>query len=107
ETFELGRIANELPPTLRTHDANGTRIDVVEFHPAYHALMRRSVTAGLHASTWDATDAESNVRTLARAARLFMTAQVEAGHICPMTMTNASVAAIAHSPDLAEAWLPL
>jgi putative acyl-CoA dehydrogenase len=106
ETFELGRIANQSPPTLRTHDANGTRIDVVEFHPAYHALMRRSVAAGLHASTWDATDAESNVRTLARAARLFMTAQVEAGHICPMTMTNASVAAIAHSPDLAEAWLP-
>ena len=50
ETFELGRIANQLPPVLKTHDPNGARIDSIEFHPAYHALMRRSVAAGLHAS---------------------------------------------------------
>ena len=107
ETFELGRIANQLPPALKTHDPNGMRIDSVEFHPAYHALMRRSVAAGLHASVWDAADGEGAVRTVARAARLFMTAQVEAGHVCPMTMTNASVAALAHSPDLADRWLPV
>ena len=34
----------------------------------------------------------------ARAARLYMAAQVEAGHLCPMTMTNAAVAALAHAP---------
>ncbi len=34
ETFELGRIANQSPPVLKTHDANGVRIDMVEFHPA-------------------------------------------------------------------------
>ncbi len=106
ETFELGRIANANPPTLKAYDPNGQRIDIVEFHPAYHALMRRSVAAGLHASIWDASDAEGNVRTLARAARLFMTAQAEPGHLCPMTMTNASVAAIAHAPDIANQWLP-
>ncbi len=107
ETAELGRIANQSVPVLKTHDATGTRIDVVEFHPAYHALMRRSVAAGLHCSVWDAAGGESNSRTVARAARLFMTAQAEAGHICPMTMTNASVAALAHASPIANQWLPL
>ena len=107
ETFELGRIANASPPVLKTHDPYGARIDSVEFHPAYHALMRRSVSAGLHCSVWDASGAEANVRTVVRAARLFMTAQAECGHVCPMTMTNASVAALAHAPDLANRWLPL
>jgi len=106
ETFELGRIANAHPPVLKAYDPNGVRIDLVEFHPAYHALMRRSVAAGLHASIWDAVDAEANVRSLTRAARLFMTAEAEAGHLCPMTMTNASVAALAHAPDIAREWLP-
>ena len=46
------------------------------------------------------------MRTVARAARLFMTAQAEAGHVCPMTMTNAAVAALAHAPTLADDWLP-
>ncbi len=59
ETFELGRIANAHPPVLKAYDPNGVRIDLVEFHPAYHALMRRSVAAGLHASIWDAADAGS------------------------------------------------
>ncbi|HZP18741.1 MAG TPA: acyl-CoA dehydrogenase family protein [Bauldia sp.] len=107
ETFELGRIANQSAPVLKTHDPSGNRIDMIEFHPAYHALMRRSVAAGLHASTWDAAGGEANVRTIARAARLFMTAQVETGHLGPMTTTNAAVAALAHATDLADRWLPL
>jgi putative acyl-CoA dehydrogenase len=106
ESFELGRIANVSTPQLRTHDAAGTRVDIVEFHPAYHALMRRSVTAGLHASIWDAVEPEASVRSVARAAALYMTAQAECGHVCPMTMTSAAVAALAHAPDLANVWLP-
>ena len=69
ETLELGRIANQSVPVLKTHDATGTRIDLVEYHPAYHALMRRSVASGLHCSVWDAAGGEANVRTVARAAR--------------------------------------
>jgi putative acyl-CoA dehydrogenase len=106
ETFELGRIANQSPPVLKNFDPTGVRIDSIEFHPAYHALMRRSVAAGLQCSVWDATDDEANSRAVARAARLYMTTQVEAGHVCPMTMTNAAVAAIAHAPGLADTWLP-
>jgi putative acyl-CoA dehydrogenase len=106
ESFELGRLANVSPPVLRTHDPTGVRIDVVEFNPAYHALMRRSVTAGLHASIWDAIEPEASVRSVARAATLYMTAQAECGHVCPMTMTSAAVAALAHAPDLANVWLP-
>ena len=53
ERLDLGRLANENPPKLRTHDARGYRIDAVEFHPAYHVLMRASMEDGLHASTWD------------------------------------------------------
>ncbi len=106
ETFELGRIANVFPPILKAFDPNGVRVDLVEFHPAYHALMRRSVAAGLHASIWDAAEPEANVRSLSRAAALYMTAQAECGHVCPMTMTSAAVAALAHAPDLANRWLP-
>ncbi|MCP4382758.1 MAG: DNA alkylation response protein, partial [Hyphomicrobiales bacterium] len=106
ETFELGRLANAHPPVLKAYDAIGNRIDNVEFHPAYHALMRRSIAAGLHASIWDAGEGEGSVRTLARAARMFMTVQAEAGHLGPMTTTTAAVAALAHAPDLASRWLP-
>jgi putative acyl-CoA dehydrogenase len=106
ETFDLGRLANEQPPTLRSFDPSGVRIDSIEFHPAYHALMRRSVASGLQCSIWDASGDEASVRSVARAARLYMTAEVEAGHLGAMTMTNAAVAALAHAPPLADTWLP-
>src|SRR3990170_6878343 len=50
--LEWGRLANAHPPTLRTPDRFGNRIDEVEFHPAWHDLMRMSVGAGLHALPW-------------------------------------------------------
>src|SRR6184192_2712040 len=48
EAQELARLANTDTPKLKTHDRQGRRIDLVEFHPAYHALMRRSIAGGLH-----------------------------------------------------------
>ncbi len=107
ETIELGRMANIHQPVLKTHDSKGNRIDQVEFHPAYHALMRRSIAAGMHNSIWDESPEERGCRNLARAARYYMSAGVEAGHLCPITMTNASIAAIASSPGVASEWLPL
>ncbi|TIU85553.1 MAG: DNA alkylation response protein, partial [Mesorhizobium sp.] len=58
EAQELARLANTDTPKLRTHDRQGRRLDFVEFHPAYHALMRRSVAGGLHSSVWENGDAE-------------------------------------------------
>lgn len=106
--LDLGRLANENTPRLRTHDAAGHRVDVVEFHPAYHALMQKGIEAGLHASTWDETDpADLRGRGhVARAARLYAACQAESGHICPLTMTHASVAALAAAPEKLKEWLP-
>jgi putative acyl-CoA dehydrogenase len=99
ENFDLGRLANEFPPRLRVVDPCGNRLDLIEYHPAYHALMRKSVAAGLHASTWDATSSQ-----VARAVRLFMAYQIESGHICPITMTHACVAAMIAEPALLARW---
>ena len=42
----LGRLANENPPRLRTHDRYGHRVDEVEFHPAWHELLGMAVGHG-------------------------------------------------------------
>src|ERR1700742_4334531 len=89
---ERGRLANENPPKLRTFDARGVRRDVIEFHPAYHELMAHSAHAGVHNSTWDAQGAPAGgAAEVVRAVRFYMAAQVETGHLCPITMTRASV----------------
>jgi putative acyl-CoA dehydrogenase len=106
EAREFARLANRFPPELERYDAQGRRIDEVVFHPAYHALMRRSTLAGLHCSTWDRGDGEAGLRHRARAMRLYMTAQTECGHICPMTMTHAGLAVLRDSPELLGAWAP-
>ncbi|WP_273792780.1 acyl-CoA dehydrogenase family protein [Brucella anthropi] len=107
EAQDLARLANTELPKLRTHDRQGNRIDLVEYHPAYHALMRRSIAAGLHCSIWEGTPLESGRRHQARASRFFLTAQLEAGHLCPLTMTSASLAAIMASPEVYKEWSPI
>jgi putative acyl-CoA dehydrogenase len=104
---ELARLANTETPKLKTHDRQGRRVDVVEFHPSYHALMRRSVAVGLHSSVWENGETEKGRRHQARAARFFLTAQLECGHLCPITMTSASLAALMASPKLFREWAPL
>ncbi|WP_202305624.1 MULTISPECIES: DNA alkylation response protein [unclassified Mesorhizobium] len=106
EAQDLARLANSETPKLRTHDRQGRRIDLVEFHPAYHALMRRSVTVGLHSSVWENGDAETGRRHQVRAARFYLTAELECGHLCPITMTSASLAALMASPKLFREWAP-
>ena len=90
ESLERGRLANENPPTLRTHDRYGNRIDEVEFHPAWHELMRLAVAHELHALPWREPRPGAHV---ARAALFFVLAQVEAGHGCPISMTYSAVPA--------------
>jgi putative acyl-CoA dehydrogenase len=107
EMFEQARLANSEPPRLASVDDGGMRRDVVGFHPSYHRFMTESIRAGLHASTWreDATPADAPAE-VARAARFYMVAQVENGHQCPITMTRASVAALALEPALAKRLVP-
>src|SRR6476646_2498697 len=105
---ERGRVANENTPKLRTFDARGARRDEVEFHPAYHELMARSAHAGLHNSTWSAQGKPAGgAAEVVRAAKFYMAAQVETGHLCPITMTRAAVAALAAAPDLLAKTMPV
>ncbi len=103
EMAEAARLAEVHPPELRAFDARGFREDVVEFHPAYHRFMEESIGAGLHASTWnpDGSRAAAPAEVM-RAARYYMVAQVENGHMCPVTMTRAAVAALAAEPGLRD-----
>jgi putative acyl-CoA dehydrogenase len=103
-----GRVANENIPKLRTFDSRGNRRDEVEFHPAYHELMARSAHAGIHNSTWTAEGKPAGgAAEVVRAAKFYMAAGVETGHLCPITMTRASVAALAAQPDLLAKTMPV
>lgn len=110
DSFELGRLANETPPVLHTYDARGERLDALEFHPAYHDLMDISCGEGLHSSVWahHATSGGSPKAGahVVRAAGCYMAAQMEAGHCCPVTMTNAAVPTLLLQPSIADDWLP-
>jgi putative acyl-CoA dehydrogenase len=99
----LGVLANRFAPELETHDRFGKRVDLVTFHPAYHALMKTSIEHGMHSSPW--TDPRPGAH-VARAARTYMHTQVEAGHGCPITMTFAAVPSLRTTPALAELWEP-
>ncbi|MFI8090546.1 acyl-CoA dehydrogenase family protein [Streptomyces sp. NPDC086080] len=97
---EWGAQANEFPPRLRTHDRYGHRIDEVDFHPAWHRLLGKGVSAGLTAA-WGRPG--GHVR---RAAAFLMWTQAEAGNGCPLSMTHAAVPALRTDPELAAEWEP-
>ncbi len=103
EAIRWGFQANENPPTLRTHDATGHRVDEVDYHPAYHELMRVAVASGLHARPWGEARPGAHV---ARAAKLVVWSQVDAGHTCPISMTYSVLPALRHQPELAAEWEP-
>jgi putative acyl-CoA dehydrogenase len=99
-----GRLANENKPVLHTHDRYGHRIDEVEFHPAWHQLMKMGVENELHSLPWTSSEPAPHA---ARAA-LYMTAmQAEAGFACPITMTFAVLPALRAQPELLAEWGPL
>src|SRR5690606_2272520 len=100
EAQDLARLANTESPVLKTHDRHGRRVDLVEYHPSYHALMRRSIGMGVHASVWEESAAETGKRHQVRATRFYLLSQLELGHLCPLTMTSASLAALMASPQL-------
>ncbi len=93
--------------SLKTFDAKGFRRDTVEFHPAYHTFMQASIAEGLHASNWTETGQRAAPPAeVLRTARFYMAAQVETGHLCPITMTRAALAPLAAEPSLAAKIVP-
>ncbi|RMB80817.1 acyl-CoA dehydrogenase family protein [Streptomyces shenzhenensis] len=104
EAQEWGELANRHEPELRTHDRYGNRIDEVEFHPAWHHLMRVAVGAGLAGAPW--ADARPGAH-VARTAGGLVWGHTDAGHGCPTSMTYAAVPALRAQPDLAEIYEPL
>ncbi|HSS31903.1 MAG TPA: acyl-CoA dehydrogenase family protein [Solirubrobacterales bacterium] len=100
---ELGRLANENPPKLRTHDRYGNRVDAVEFHPAWHELLGAAVGYELHSSPWKDPQPGAHV---ARGAAFMCMSQAEAGVGCPISMTYSVIPALRAQPELAAEWEP-
>ena len=103
--FEHARLANRFPPVLHNFDARGMRIDSIEFHPSWHALMRGIAARGYHSSPWS-QDAAAPGAHAARAAGYLMQAQIESGTLCPTTMTYGAIAAMRRDAWLARDWVP-
>ncbi|RJF98927.1 isovaleryl-CoA dehydrogenase [Noviherbaspirillum saxi] len=99
EVLRLGELANHHLPELATHDRIGQRIDRVEFHPSWHALLGLLRTEGLHALPW--SDPRPGAHA-ARAAGYFLQSQVESGSLCPTTMTFAAIPVLRNEPKLFE-----
>ncbi len=103
EMLDCGALANAHPPSLHTHDRYGHRRDEVEFHPAWHQMMRLAVEHGVHSAPWANPRPGAHV---ARAAAAMLASECEAGHVCPISMTYASVPVLRRDPELAKEWEP-
>ena len=111
KTIEQAFQANHNTPTLKTHDRYGNRIESVDFHPAYHSLMSLGKEMQLPSFAWNPQgvskpDADAAYLHTARAALPFIGNQIEAGTMCPLTMTYASVPALQHCDKVAADWVP-
>src|ERR1700692_1980661 len=107
--LEDARRANRNPPVLHAFNVQGERIDSIEFHPAWHALMQGIVARGYHAGPWARVDGGvpgAPGAHAARAAGYLMQAQVECGTLCPTTMTYGAIAAMLRDPWLKRDWVP-
>ncbi|HQU83294.1 MAG TPA: acyl-CoA dehydrogenase family protein [Pyrinomonadaceae bacterium] len=103
EMLELGNLANKFTPVLKTHDRFGNRLDAVEFHPAYHELMRVSIENETHSLAWTS---ENKGKYVARSVLAFLKQQTDEGTSCPLTMTFAVVPSLKISEEIANEWLP-
>ena len=97
------RLANVHAPQLHTHDRCGRRMDEVEFHPSYHALMTAAVGAGLHGAPWAALQADAHVR---RAAGFMLFTELEPSILCPISMSYAATPALRGNAAVFADWGP-
>jgi putative acyl-CoA dehydrogenase len=96
-TYALAEQANRMTPQLRAFDPRGRRIDRVEFHPSWHALMAQLRQQGLVSLPF--ANAQPG-RWAAWTAGFYLHGQVEAGSLCPATMTQAAIPVLRHEPEL-------
>ena len=87
DIIALAREAERVSPRMQPFDRQGRRVDDVQFHSAWHEFLRLGVSQGLHRPA-----------SVARAAAFLMHGQVEAGSLCPLTMTSAAQAILARQP---------
>lgn len=104
ESLELGRLANGYPPELLRYDPCGERLDEVRFHPAWHLLMQGLCANRVHNLPW--LERAPEAAFVARAARFMLHAQVEAGSLCPVTMTFGAIPLLQkYLPTSLQDWL--
>jgi putative acyl-CoA dehydrogenase len=104
ESLELGRLANANPPELLRYDSSGERLDDVRFYPAWHLLMQGLCANRVHNLPWQEDARQGSF--VARAARFVQHAQVEAGTLCPITMTFGAIPLLQkHLPKEFHSWL--
>ncbi len=101
------RLANAHPPELRSHSRQGHRIDEVEFHPSYHALMAAAVGAGLHGTPFSAAEQASGHAHVRRAAGFMLFTELEPSMLCPISMTYAVTPALRSNAAIHADWAPL
>lgn len=110
EQFHLGHLANTITPELKSFDSRGFRQDQIEFHPAYHHFMSLSKKERIHCGAFDKLSNDGRERKkgvgVVRAMKHYMMSQVEAGHICPITMTHAAIPTIMIDEALTKDILP-
>jgi putative acyl-CoA dehydrogenase len=100
---EWGPRADRNPPVLRTHDRYGNRVDQIEFHPAWTALLHLGIGSGIPSLPWREPRAGAHVT---RGALLYLLSQADAGVGCPLSMTYASIPALRDAQALADEWTP-
>jgi putative acyl-CoA dehydrogenase len=103
EAGEHSERAERNEPVLRTHDRYGRRIDEVDLDPSWHWLLRQAIERELHSLPWRAPQRGAHV---VRGAAFFVWSQVNAGVMCPVSMTYSVIPALRIEPDLAEEWEP-
>ncbi len=106
EMQQHARLANVFTPQLKSHSRFGHRIDQVEFHPSYHALMTAATAAGLHGTPFSAAQQASGHAHMARAAAFMLFTELEPSILCPISMTYAVTPALQGNAAIYADWAP-